>query len=309
MAKGPYYDQGAVVHYQKKLEQIFYQTKFRTEKFLTRKPYAEGSKGGAVRINREFSEGVAVDLTARFSPKVPTHEQKYDSRWLFPKHKVIVDFFDEKDILNVLNDPMGTVQQRQMEAFNRTLDMDVVRAMFDTVQVGPELGATTAVSFAADGGMTVDMTGGATYDKLLEIMEILIDREVINDDTPKIYMSIDGGMNTEFLQELELTSSDYATVRRAADGTISGWGPIEFIRFGSGDDVTDKILPVSGGVRTGFAIVPGAMEFQVQRGLTVEGPIKHDQTHHDTWSITTKMSYGFLRMDARKIIRILMDAS
>lgn len=302
-----YFDQAAVVHYRKKIEEIKWQTDFRCKRFLTPMPWAEGEKGDAQRINRSFSEGKSHKLVGRFAPKVATSSPRYDARWMYRSDSVEEAWFDEKDIWNVLNDPMGKEAMRQTEMFNRTLDYDCVRAMFANVEIGPVQGQTTPTSFAADGGITIDMTAGATYEKLLEIIQVLIDGEVINDGTPQMYMSIDGTMNTEFLNELELTSSDYATRKDSATGEINGWGPIEFIRFGSSDTVPDPILPVEGGIRTGFVVLPGAMEYQVKRAMNTN-VIKLDQTHRDTWAVDTTMSYGFMRLDARKIIKITTTA-
>ncbi len=304
---GQFFDETWKVHFESKLHNVFYQTNFRAEKFAKRMPFSSDNKGKRVRFNRNFSEGLPVELSGRFEPKVPTSQSAYDSRWVSPHTFVDVEFVDEKDIRDILMDPTGDLAQRQTERFNRKLDIDVVAAMFANVDVGPTDGATTSTSFAADGGQIIDMTAGATYEKLLSIMQVLIDREVINQEQASMYMSLDGAMNTSFLNELELTNSQYTSVQNAETGLIQRWGPIEFIRYGSGADIPDPILPVSGGVRTGYCIAPGALQFRVQKEIKTD-IIKLDQTHHNTWSISTEMTYALVRTDARKILKVTTTA-
>lgn len=305
---GQFYDETWKINFESKLENIFYQTDFRAQKFAIRTPFSSDNKGKRTRFNRNFSEGLPIELTDRFTPKTPTRQSAYDSRWISPRTFVCNEPIDAKDLRDVLMDPSGELAKRQVESFNRKMDIDVVSAMFAAVDVGPTDGATTSTSFAADGGLTIDMTAGATYEKLLSIMQILIDREIIDQGTAHMYMSLDGSMNTAFLNELELTNSQYTDVKNAQTGLTQGWGPIEFIRYGSGGDVPDPILPVSGGVRTGYCIAPGALKFSVQKELKTD-IVELTQTHYDTWSISTQMTYALCRVDARKILKVTTTAS
>lgn len=304
---GDYHDQTALINFDTTLHHQFYQTKFRSEPVVERRPLAPGNKGLKTRINRSHSEGLFVPETQRFSVIVPTHSTKYDARWVSTTMKHAVEFVDEKDIQEVLMDPKGEIQANMLRRLNRTWDVDCVNAMFAPVEVGGMEGQTEFLSFAADGGTTIDMTAGATYEKLLEIKETLIDREVINEGPIKLYMTIDGTMNTQFLNELELTSGDYTTANNAETGEIQTAVGITFIRYGSGSDVPDPILPVAGGVRTGYCAATGAMKFVIQDEL--ETIVDKDPTRHHTWRIMTYMRYGFLRMDARKILKVTTTAA
>jgi Phage capsid protein len=304
---GNYADETALTVFDRTLEHIFYQTNFRCEKFLTRVPFSPDNKGKMQRTNRIFSEGLPVKLSERFTPIAPTHETKFDSRWLATETIVATEYVDNKDIQESLMDPTGELAQRQVEMFNRQLDIDSVNFMFSPVMVGASESVMTPISFAADGGQTIDMTAGATYADLLNINQILIDREVANNGPIKKYMSVDGVMCTQFLNEIELTSGDYTRENTIDEGEIVRAAGIEFIRFGSGADVPDPILPVFNGIRTGFMVTDKAMKFAVQKELATV--VERDPTHYDTWRIITTMRYGMVRRDARQVLKILTTAS
>lgn len=303
---GNFHDATALTVFDRNLHHIMYQTNFRCEKFLQKKPFGEGNKGKLMRVNRTFSEGLPVALNDRFTPIESTRETRFDSRWVSTLDHVSVEYVDQKDIMESLMDPTGDLARRQVESFNRKLDIDSVSAMFAPVLIGGSEASITPITWATDGGIIIDMTAGVTYEKLLSIKENLIDREVINEGDVKVYMSIDGGMNTQLLSELELTSSLYNSSRNAETGEITSAVGIEFICFGSGSDVPDPILPVSGGIRTGFATSNKGMNFYVQREM--DTVIEKDPTHHQTWRVITTMRYGFLRMDARHVMKVTTTA-
>jgi capsid protein len=304
---GNYADETALIVFDRVLEKIFYQTQFRCEKFLKRTPFSPDNKGKMQRTNRISSEGLPVRDTGRFTPIVPTHETKWDSRWLATVTLRATEYVDEKDIQESLMDPTGELAQRQVEMFNRQLDIDTVNAMFAPVMVGASEAVMAPITFAADGGLEVDMTAGATYNDLLLINQTLIDREVANERPVKKYMSVDGAMSTQFLNEIELTSGDYTRVNTIDDGEITMAAGIEFIKFGSGSDVPDPILPVANGIRTGFLVCDDAIKFSVQKELLTV--VERDPAHYDTWRIITSMRYGMIRLDARKVMKILTTVS
>ncbi len=305
---GSYADATALTKFDTQLQEIFFQTKFRCERFMDRRPFGTDNKGKLMRVPRIFSEGLPVDLDERFSPIVPTRETKWDDRWISTKTKVSVEFVDDKDIQESFMDPTGELAKRQVEAFNRKLDIDAVTAMFAPVTVGPNEANLSTLAWSADMGTVIDMTGGATYQGLLAIKESLIDNEAINEgDGVNIFLSYDGVMNTQFMSEIELTSGDYTAEDTIDAGEIQKFAGIQGIRFGSGALVPDPILPVFGGVRTGFVCTNKGMRFYVQNEL--DTIVDRDPTRHQTWRIRTYMRYNFLRMDGRHVMKLLTTVS
>lgn len=301
---GNYADEAALTVFDQQIHKVMEQTKFRCEAFLSRMPFSPGNKGKLQRVHREFSEGMPVELTERFSPIVQTNESRFDSRWISCKQHVSVELVSDEDIQESLFDPTGRLATRQVERFNRKLDYDSVRSMFATVQTGGGEAPSSTVSFAADNGVTITATSGLTYEKMLEIKETLIDDEVINENDVNLYMGIGGPEHTNLLNEIEFTNGLYTSKKNAETGEIDEALGIKLIRFGR--NATDPILPVSGGVRTGFCITDKAMQFRVQREM--ETIVDRDPTRHQTWRVRTYMKYGFLRMDGRHVMKVTYTA-
>lgn len=69
----------------------------------------------------------------------------------------------------------------------RQFDRVGVEAAFADVQTGREF--DTTVTFAADGGTTINATAGLVYERLLEIRKFWRNNEVGN-DMPEKYLSL-----------------------------------------------------------------------------------------------------------------------
>lgn len=297
---GNFRDQTALTTFDSMLHKVFYQTQFRCQKFLER----DVLKGARKRVNRTFSEGLPVALDQRMTPIVQTRETEFDARWVTARTHTAVEYVSDDDILESLFDPKGELAQRQVESFNRKLDIDAVLAMFGTTEIGENGG--TFISAATDGVVTISATAGLVYERLLDIKETLIDNEVINENSVNLYMGITGQENTSLLQEIELTSGDYTTAKNAETGEIQRAVGIELIRFGGGAAVPDPILPVASGVRSTFCATNKAMKLYVQREM--ETIVERDPVHHKMWRVMSYMRYGFLRMDGRHIIKVTLTA-
>lgn len=297
---GTYGDQEAMIAYDTNLHRELHQTNFRCQAFVGRDVFPNG-KGVRMAVNRTFSEGLMQRRSDVYALIEPNRATRYDRRWIRTAIFDSVEYVSKDLMEETLRDPRANLQKAQIETMNRTLDYYGVRAMFDNVEVGPSEDDITSISFAADEGMTIDMTGGATYEKLLEIKETLIDKEVINEGKESLWMSIDGKMHTQLLNQIELTSGDYTTEQNAQLGEINVAAGIKLIRFGSQSNT--PILPVSGGIRTGFCIVGGdALTLYTQREFTTR--IDEDPLRHDTWRIRSNIRFGFMRMSGRRILKV-----
>jgi hypothetical protein len=295
---GNFIDQTAITTFDQMLEQVFFQTNFRCQRFLEKATMV----GKRRRVNRIFSEGLPVALDNRVTPITQTNETEFDARWVTTKDHVSVEYVSEDDITEALLDPKGELAHRQVERFNRKLDIDSVNSMFGTTEIGVNGG--TFISAATDHVLTVTATGGLTYEKLLEIKEDLIDNEVINEGSVDLYMGITGQEHTDLLEEIELTNALYNSEKNAEKGEIVHALGIELIRFGR--NAPDPILPVASGVRTSFCVTNKAMRLYVQREM--ETIVEKDPTLHKMWRVLSYMRYGFLRMDGRHILKINLTA-
>jgi hypothetical protein len=208
---------------------------------------------------------------------------------------------DRTDLEERLTDPTSGYADALAMAAKRQFDRVVVAAMFADVTTGEDFDGT--VTFANDGGTTVDATGGLTYEKLLEIHQNFIDAEVGNDMDVKFCMGITGDEHTDLMSELELTSGDYSREYVVDKGTISRASGIELIKFAaSGAGGADAILPVVTGVRTSFCMAENAIAVGIGRSWTIEVQPRNDL--YDTTQIKITGVLGAVRTEGKLIQKV-----
>jgi hypothetical protein len=157
---------------------------------------------------------------------------------------------DDMDVRAVLLNPEGEYAGACIRAMERVFDKVVVDALFATVLTGRDF--DTSVTYANDGGFTVDATSGLTYEKLLEIKQNYIDADVGNDIPELIVMGLSGDEHTDLMSEIELTSGDYTRQFVIEKGEISMALGMNLVKFAA--NANTPILSVSGGVRDCFAM-------------------------------------------------------
>lgn len=208
---------------------------------------------------------------------------------------------DDTDIEERLNDPSSDYADALAYAAMRKFDKVVVSAMFADVVTGENF--TTSVTFANDGGLTVDATAGLTYEKLLEICQNFIDNEVGNDMDVRFVMGITGDEHTDLMSEMELTSGDYSRQYVVDKGYITMANGIELVRFAAnGAGGATSVLPVSGGVRTTFCMAENAIQVAVARQWRVKVQPRNDI--YDTTQIQITGVLGAVRTEGKLIQKV-----
>jgi hypothetical protein len=157
---------------------------------------------------------------------------------------------DAADVRGVLISPKSEYAAAVARAGERVYDRVVLESAFASVYTGREFGTT--VSFATDGGQTVTATAGVTYEKLLELGQNFIDREVGVENGEKLVLCLSGDEHTALMKEIELTSGDYTRQSVIDGGKIAHAAGFDLIIFGGA--VNNPLLSVSGGVRSNVAM-------------------------------------------------------
>ena len=199
----------------------------------------------------------AREVNGRVTPTV-FDDISHNRRKIARRRFVVTLPIDASDTRGVLLNPEGEYAGACMKAMNRQLDRVIVESAFANVSTGRDF--DTAVTFANDGGSTVDATAGVTYEKLLELRKNFTNEEVGIDNEERILLCITGTEEEAFLQELELTSGDFSRQFVSEKGRITTAAGVDLLVFGA--DVTNPILDVNSGTRdcigmTGRAICVG----------------------------------------------------
>lgn len=209
---------------------------------------------------------------------------------------------DKHDIEGMLTDPTGRLAEECIRAMERKFDKVVYDAMFANVLTGENFG--TSVTFANDGGLTVDATAGLTYEKLLEIHQNFIDGDVGNDLPAEFIMGITGDEHTDLMGEAELISGDYSRDFVVEDGSIQKATGIQLVKFAA--NAPTPIIDVSGGTRDGFVLAKHGSQSGVAVGVSydIEVDVAKRPDYISTHQIQVVMSIGAVRTEGKLVQKV-----
>lgn len=247
----------------------------------------------------------AREVNGRYSPVI-FDEIEHFRRRIRTREFAITLPIAESDIEERLQDPQGYYINAIMAGMERRLDRLIVSEMFADVYTGENM--DTVLTYANDGGVTLDCTAGLTYEKFLEGNENFIDNEVGNDGDVPFVMGLTGSEHTSCMTELELTSGDYSREYVVDKGTIQKAAGINLIKFAANGASAgaDPILPVSAGVRTSFLMAKGAMVVGMTREMKVAVEPRADL--HNTKQIKVTGRFGALRTEGKLIQKVTFTA-
>lgn len=205
---------------------------------------------------------------------------------------------DELDAMSVLQDLEGNYSQAMVAAMEREIDRVIVERMFSDVYTGKEF--DTVLTFAQDGGQTVNAQAGLTYEKLLEIKENFYSREVCLTEQEDIVLGISAEEHTQLLQEIELTSGDFVRDYSVEGGRIVRVLGMKVIVFGN--NVDNPILPVNAGVRDCFAVSSKGMCLGVQKEMSITYKDRPDYT--DTKQLQITQVFDAVRTEGSRVQKV-----
>lgn len=205
---------------------------------------------------------------------------------------------DASDVRGVLVAPESQYAMACARAMERVFDRVVVGAMFADVLTGRDFGTT--VTFANDGGKTVDATGGITYEDLLTINQNWMDAEVGNELPITKILSVTGDEHTALMKETELVSGDYSRQYVVDAGEIQRANGINLLKFAGA--ITRPILDVTGGVRTNFAMAQGGMVVGMSKEMSIKIEDRNDL--HETTQVEVVFELGSVRPDGLLIQKV-----
>lgn len=246
----------------------------------------------------------AQELNGRYAP-VEFSDIEHFRRKITKRRFGVTLPIDETDIEERLLDPENNYADETVKAMERVFDRVVIQAMFKDVQTGEDFENT--ITAANDGVLTVDATGGLTYEKLLEISQNFIDNEVGNDNERPMVMGISGSEHTDLMSELELTSGDYSREYVVDKGRMQMATGISLIKYGANSiNGADPMLPVSSGTRTSFCMVDNAMCVGLSRAWKIKVQDRNDL--YDTKQVQITGVLGAVRTEGKLIQKVTTTA-
>ncbi len=172
---------------------------------------------------------------------------------------------DDMDVRGVLINPESEYATACIRAMERVFDRVGVDALFAAVETGRDF--ETSVTYANDGGFTVDATAGLTYEKLLDIQQNWIDADVGNDVPETKVMGISGDEHTALMKETELISGDFSRQFVVDKGEIVQAAGLILIKFAGNARV--PVLNVTSGTRDNFAITTRTLCYGLSKDMKI----------------------------------------
>ena len=232
----------------------------------------------------------AREVNGRVTPTV-FDEISHNRRKISRRRFVVTLPIDASDTRGVLLNPESEYAGACMKALNRKWDKVGAEAAFANVETGRDF--ETSVTFANDGGKTVNATAGFTYEKLLEIRKNWTNEEVGNDVAESLILLHTGTEEEALMQELELTSGDFSRSFVVDQGTISRGVGINFITYGA--DVANPILDVTGGTRDCIAMTGRALCYGLSKDISIN--IKDRPDFVETTQVQNIGQFGAVRTE------------
>lgn len=195
----------------------------------------------------------AHEITGRNSPTVFS-DITHGRRKLKARRFAVTLPIDPKDSISMVVDPTSDYSKAVAKAINRRFDRIVLDAMFADVLTGQDF--STTVTFATDGGLTIDMTAGSTYEKLREAARKFTNNEVGNEMEETFIAGITGDEEEDFFAESELTSGDFSRQYAIDKGKMIMASGFQLVKYGA--SVNTPMLSVTSGTRNCFAMAAQA---------------------------------------------------
>lgn len=232
----------------------------------------------------------ATEQNGRISPTVFNsidHLRRKVSRRRF----VVTLPIDSSDVRAVLTNPQNDYAGACSRAIERVFDRVGIEAAFASVSTGRLM--DTTVTFASDGGLTIDATAGFTYEKMLEMKRKFTNNEVGNDVPERFVFLCTGDEEEAMMLETELTSGDFSRQYVIDKGEVTKAVGFDIIKYGA--SVNSPLLAVSGGVRDCIAASERGIAYGMSLDLKLQIAERNDYV--ETTQVQAIIQLGAVRTE------------
>ena len=221
------------------------------------------------------------------------------------RDRIIVELIiDNRDVRGMFEDPNSKLVQDCMFAIMRKADKVGITAATASVLTGKNFGTT--VSFATDGGQTVDATAGLTYTKLLEIGSNFKKNDVGLDMPEMIYLLLSEQEEATLLNISQLTSGDFSRDYVVEKGKITTAVGMDIVLFGSNANIPQ--LAVNTATRDNIAITPKGLTYGMSKQFSVE-VIENYPGYVESTYIKVLGEIGAVRTDGKRVQKVQTTAT
>ena len=204
------------------------------------------------------------------------------------------DLVDDVDKVRMLVDPTSSYAKAAAAAMNRAMDDVIITAFNAPASTGVAGGTSTALP-STQKTATSDQSDGLTIAKLLAAKKILDNNDV--DPSLKRYIVCGPQQISDLLGTTQVTSSDFATVKALAEGSVNSFLGFDFIMSTrlnkDASNTTDRLV---------FAYTEDAIKLGIGKDISAKISERADKSY--STQVYYCMSLGAVRMEEKKVVQI-----
>lgn len=260
---------------------------------------------------------VAQERVSRHSD-TPRMDTPHDRRRATIKDFEYADLVDKQDKLRTLYDPANPYSVAAMYAMGRAMDDVIIRAALDVAYAG-KAGTEQVIlpdtqKIVANDGTTA--TGSKMNVNTLRGIKQIFDKNDVDESVMR-YIAIGSKELQHLLEDTELTSSDFNTVKALVQGEIDTYMGFKFIRterlsVTAGTTAFDRNTGALGGgdtlaagARRCFAWAGDGLLLSI--GKDIESRVSERADKSYATQVYSCMSIGATRMEEEKVVEVLVN--
>lgn len=243
------------------------------------------------------------EIVERFQP-IQLQDAAWDRRWMAPRFFAVSVGVDGKDLDKMRRNPSSELAEGCVNALMRRRDKIVYEAAFADVRTGKSAAATTPVTFANDGGLTINATGGFGMTTFRDLKKNFVDSAVATDVDVDVALTVDGQRIDDLMGESQVTSFDYNTEKPLARGSLGQVHGIKLIPYASGTQ--NPLLVAASGERNLLALAEGGICFA--KGVISVRIEKRPDMYNTPTQIVAEMAVAALRTEGSRVQKVRVAA-
>lgn len=298
----PSIDQAALLNFQDSFFQLAQQTmsKLVSTNAIDYLP-SKGKTNNFARIGR-----IELDEVNTRNPDKQYGDYALDNR-LFTKRRFTktIQIDAKYDINELLKDPTSDILKQLNNAKERTIDRIAIAAAVGSVNVGGPDTAPSSITAATDGVITIDGTGGFTYEVVQGITEAFINNDLQYSDFKGSTLCITGTENTDIMGEVEFINNLYMTPHAVPADVIDRAGTFLVAVFAGsktgGVTVTQPVLPEGTTTRQCVALAPHSIAMAMELG---DMGVEKSAIKVNSMDITIDLWINAMRTEGARVVII-----
>lgn len=267
------------------------QTKSRFEMAVITKT---GSKGEETFMDQIGSTDVVLK-TGRHTATVRV-DTPHSRRRVAPLDYTWADLVDNQDEIRTLTDPSGAYMVAGNSAMQRQKDLDIILAALGTSFTG-KTGAVAKEMLASH--IIANGATGLTVAKLIQVREILGFAEADDYDGNKgrgdLFIATTPREVSNLLDDPEVTSSDFNTVKALVNGEVNEYMGFTFIR-------TNQIQQDTVNVNKCIAWHRKGIGFRIYDNIVAR--LTEESTMDYAMQPYLRMSFGATRLEEERVVQV-----